>query len=202
MRALTLLYSAFLVLGLLGESHADEASDTLKMEESIKIISDPNADGKIKKYAMFALQELKDPRSIEALYENIDFVDRWRETPFQRSMRQSYPAIHALILIGKPSIKGAERYLQSEKSVSRLRLSLIVHVISQIYGATDEGSSDEKNPNPAEMRLAWLKKNYTMKQLEIVSKGYELPALKSYLKTLPKNSKNLPSETHDNPQIK
>ncbi|MGJ8633951.1 MAG: hypothetical protein ACSHX7_08525 [Luteolibacter sp.] len=162
--------------------HAEDAEVDRRVEEAIKVISNPDTHSRVKHEAMVTLQELKDVRSIDALYEQIDFVSNWGNN-FQRTTTNSYPATHALILIGEPSIEGAERFVSSGRPLNKDQLWLTTFVVGTIFQISTGEEPGSKYPKAREMKLEWIKKNFTVPQMKKAAQRYS-PDLDEYLATL------------------
>ena len=161
---------------------ADEAQSDRSMEEAIEVISDPETPGRRKHEAMVTLRELKDARSVDALYEQIDFASGWGN-PLQKLTENTYPATHALIVIGQPSIKGAERFVSSGRSLNKDQLWLTKYVVGTIFQISTGEEPGSNYPKAREMTLEWIKKNFTVPQMKKAAQRYS-PDLDEYLATL------------------
>lgn len=165
---------------------ADEAPADRRMEEAIEVISDPETPGRRKHEAMVTLRELKDARSVDALYEQIDFASAWG-SPTQRGTSNAYPATHALILIGQPSIEGAERFVSSGRPLNKDQLWLTKYVVGTIFQISTGEEPGSNYPKARGMKLEWIKKNFTVPQMKKAAQRYS-PDLSEYLSTLPSES--------------
>jgi len=163
--------------------HAEDAEVNRRAEEAIKVISNPDTYSRAKHEAIVILQELKDVHSIDALYEQIDFVSNWGN-PFQRGTSNAYPATYALILIGEPSIEGAERFVSSGRSLNKDQLWLTTYVVGTIFQISTGEEPGSKYPKAREMTLEWIKKTFTVPQMKKAAERYS-PDLVEYLSTLP-----------------
>lgn len=156
---------------------------TRRMDEAIKTISNPSVPDRTKHEAMMVLQNLEDPRSIDALFTQINWVSPYGSYR-QRSTENSYPAVKALILIGAPSIDGAVKFIRSKQDFNDDELVLTAFLVWEIISNTN-GETDPKLPKTSAMQLDWLKANYTLAQMRVIAeKGYN-PWVGDYLKTLP-----------------
>ena len=181
-----------LIIGLLLTNSillARLSGDDSELRNAIEKIGDPDVPGELKHVAFVTLQELKDPRSIQALYEEIDFASAWGSQT-QRTIENSFPATRALVLIGEPSIAGATIYINTRQNHSDLTIWLITYVIHEINRLRNEELSGESFPKANAQTLEWLKENYTEEQMRIVSKKFHMPLLKEYLASFPVGDHN------------
>lgn len=182
MKKIISILAAVFISPLICQSlHAEDADRKLK--EAIKVISNPETHSRPKHEAMVTLQELKDVRSIDALYEQIDFASNWGN-PLQKGTTNTYPATNALIVIGLPSIKGAERFVSSGRSLNKDQLWLTTYVVGTIFQVSTKEEPGSQYPKARKMTLDWIKKNFTVPQMKKAAERYS-PDLEEYLATLP-----------------
>lgn len=120
----------FFLFSIINIGFSDVEANKEKVDQAIRVISDPSIQGREKYDAFIDLQEFQSPRAIEALYEQIDFISIW-ET--QRVTESIYPATYALILIGDESVRGAEKHLKTRLIKNPDKLRLITHVVQEIF---------------------------------------------------------------------
>lgn len=180
-KIISILAAVFISPLICQSLHAEDADRKLK--EAIKVISNPETHSRPKHEAMVTLQELKDVRSIDALYEQIDFASNWGN-PLQKGTTNTYPATNALIVIGLPSIKGAERFVSSGRSLNKDQLWLTTYVVGTIFQISTKEEPGSQYPKAREMTLEWIKKNFTVPQMKKAAER-DSPDLEAYLATLP-----------------
>lgn len=171
-------FISFLVMS--GISPAEMPKKVARLNDAIQAISQPSTPGATRHEAMVALQEMKDASSIEALLPQIDWVSSWGSQT-QRTTENTYPAAHALILIGEPSIRAAENYLRDTEITDERKLFLMAYVAREIFRieAEDVDSADKK-------LIDWLIANYNYTQLSAIADKRHFRGLSSRFETLPK----------------